>query len=153
MPVAPRGGVTACECSPLGLAQRFAVVLRSLGVGVLATGLDLVVLALLVAGSGVTPRAASVPALACGVAAQFFGNKLLAFDDRSAAWVRQGALFLSVEAIGLVANAILYDVAVGTLQLPWLPARLLTTTLVYFGICLPLWSRIFRAGARAMEET
>jgi len=124
--------------------QGVLVVVRSAGVGIVATATDLVALAILVSGFGIDPRVASVPALALGVAIQFVGNKLFAFADPSRAWVRQGVQFLGVEAVGFVANLVLFDLALTLTHLPYLPLRLVTTNLVYFAICLPLWSRIFR---------
>ncbi|MEZ4222988.1 MAG: GtrA family protein [Polyangiaceae bacterium] len=120
------------------------VLLRSSAVGLLATVTDLVVLVLLVSGAGIDVRIASVPALTLGIAVQFVGNKLFAFEDRSQEWARQGAQFLLVEALGFSANLVLFDLIVSRTHLPYLPVRLLTTSLVYFGICLPLWSRIFK---------
>lgn len=132
------------------LVQRAGVVLRSAGVGAIATVADLMVLAVLVSGFELSPRLASVPALALGVAAQFVGNKLFAFRDRSSRWGTQGAQFLGVEAIGFVMNLVLFDLFVTHSTLPYPLIRIITTSLVYFGICLPLWSRIFRpAGADA----
>jgi putative flippase GtrA len=122
---------------------------RSAGVGVLATATDLGVLAFLVSALGVSPRAASVPALVLGISVQFVGNKLFAFNDRSREWVRQGAQFLGVEALGFVANLVLYDLVIAHTHLPYLAVRVLTTSFVYFCICLPLWTRIFRP---RMEE-
>ncbi len=114
-----------------------------MGVGAVATGTDLAVLTLLASGMHLGPRAASFPALATGIVVQFVGNKLFAFEDHSKRWAGQAALFLAVEAIGLAANLVLFDVAVRALAIPYLFVRLLTTNAVYFGICLPLWSRIF----------
>jgi putative flippase GtrA len=123
--------------------------LRSAGVGVLATATDLGALAFFVSVLGVSPRAASIPALALGIGVQFVGNKLFAFGDRSRDWLRQGAQFLGVEALGFAANLILYDLAITHTRLPYLLVRVLTTSVVYFCVCLPLWSRIFRP---RMEE-
>jgi len=122
----------------------FRVVARSATIGLLATATDLVALAVLVSGFGLSPRLASLPALALGIAVQFVGNKWFAFADRSPDWLRQGAQFLGVEAVGFVANLVLFDLAVTLTKLPYLPLRLLTTNVVYFAICLPLWSLIFR---------
>lgn len=130
-------------------------VLRSIGVGGIATGADLLVLAVAVSGFGVGARIASIPALLVGIAVQFVGNKWFAFEDRSRAWVKQGALFLAVEAAGLIANAVVYDLLIQHSTIPYLLARLISTSLVYFGICLPLWSLIFRprdASGRHPEE-
>ena len=124
--------------------QGVLVVVRSAGVGLLATATDLVALAVLVSGFDVSPRLASIPALVLGIVVQFVGNKLFAFGDRSSAWVKQGAQFLGVETFAFAANLLLFDLAVTHTALPYLPLRVLTTSLVYFGICLPLWSRIFR---------
>jgi putative flippase GtrA len=92
-----------------------------------------------------SPRLASVPALALGIAVQFVGNKWFAFGDRTPGWLRQGAQFLGVEILGFVANLVLFDLALRFTHLPYLPLRLLTTNLVYFAICLPLWSLIFKS--------
>lgn len=124
------------------------VVARSAAIGLVATATDLVALAVLVSGLGFSPRVASVPALALGIAVQFVGNKWFAFGDRSREWLRQGAQFLGVETLGFVANIVLFDLAVTLTKLPYLPLRLLTTNLVYFAICLPLWSLIFKSRAQ-----
>ena len=128
--------------------QWIAIAVRSAGVGAIATAIDLAALALLVSGFGLDPRVASIPALSLGIVAQFFGNKLFAFEDKSKAWARQGALFLGVEALGFIANLALFHLMVTYTPLPYLLVRVLTTAVVYFGICLPLWSRIFHPPAR-----
>ncbi|HMR08838.1 MAG TPA: GtrA family protein [Polyangiaceae bacterium] len=120
------------------------IVIRSSAVGLLATATDLVVLALLVSGVGMDPRVASLPALCLGIGIQFVGNKWFAFENRERAWARQGAQFLAVETLGFGANLVLFDLVMAHSSLPYLPVRLVTTSLVYFGICLPLWSRIFK---------
>jgi putative flippase GtrA len=122
-----------------------AVAARSAAVGAIATVVDLVALLALVSVVGVPVRAASIPALSVGIAVQFVGNKLFAFGDRSGRWLRQGAQFLSVEALGFVANLVLFDVLVQHVQAPYLLLRIVSTAAVYFGLCLPLWSRIFKA--------
>jgi putative flippase GtrA len=129
--------------------RRLALVARSMAVGSIATVIDLGTLGLLVSGLGLSPRVASAPALVLGIVAQFVGNKLFAFGDRSRAWVRQGLQFLMVEALGFVANLVLFDLVVTHTHWPYLPVRLCTTNVVYFGICLPLWSRIFHRSALA----
>ena len=123
-----------------------------MAVGSVATIVDLATLSVLVSGLGLNARVSSAPALALGIAAQFVGNKLFAFGDRSRAWMRQGLQFLAVEALGFVANLAIFDLVMAHTRLPYLPVRLCTTNLVYFGICLPLWSRIFRPGAGPSKE-
>ncbi len=118
---------------------------RSAGVGAVATAVDLATLAVLVHALGVSARAASAPALCLGVVVQFAGNKLVAFRDRDPDWVPQAARFLLVEAAGFAANLALFDLAVRHVPAPPVALRLATTSLVYFGVCLPVWAQIFRA--------
>jgi len=128
------------------------VALRSAGVGVVATALDLGVLALLVTGLGIVPRWASLPALLTGVAAQFVGNKWFAFGDRKAAWLGQLGWFAIVELLAVAANMVLYEVVMRPLPAHfYLPARLVTTSAVYFAVSLPLWSLIFRGTPSARK--
>lgn len=124
--------------------RSLATVLRSAGVGAVATLTDLTALALLVHVGRISARAASPVALLLGVAVQFVGNKLVAFRDRDPRWASQAARFAAVEAVAFAANVALFDVAVQHVALPPVALRLVTTNLVYFGLCLPLWSRIFR---------
>jgi putative flippase GtrA len=114
-----------------------------MSVGMLATGLDLATLGGLTYAR-VPVRIASVVALSLGVVLQFAGNKWFAFRDNSAAWVKQGGAFLGVEALGFAANLVLFDVAVRALPAPILLVRMITTSIVYFALCLPLWSLIFK---------
>lgn len=130
--------------TPARPLERLLVALRSMGVGGLATLVDLGLLVLLVSAAGLSPRLASPVALLCGVGLQFVGNKLVAFRDRSPRWAAQALRFAGVELLGFVANLWLFDVAVRFVPLPMLALRLVTTSLVYFALCLPLWSLIFR---------
>jgi putative flippase GtrA len=130
--------------------DRFGKIARSLGVGALATVADLLTLAFFVGVLGVSARVASVPALATGIVIQFVGNKLFAFEDRSRRWGKQAALFLCVECVGFAANVLAFDVAVRAIPLPYWLVRLVTTNAVYFAVCLPAWSFIFRS---TKEET
>ncbi len=127
---------------------RVDVLVRSAGVGALATAVDLAALALLTHGLGLAARAASAPALCLGVAVQFVGNKRFAFRDDDPAWAAQALRFAAVEALAFAANLALFDLASRALPLPAVPLRLVTTSLVYFGVCLPLWTRIFQGARR-----
>lgn len=129
------------------LRRRLMVLVRSAGVGGLATLVDLGALTLLVSGLGVDPRVASVPSLCLGIVVQFFGNKIVAFRDKRGSWLRQGAQFMGVEALGFIANVALFDLLVARSSFPYLAIRVVVTSLVYFGICLPLWSLIFTPSA------
>ncbi len=119
------------------------VTLRSSVVGMVATLADLVALTILVEVGRLPAKTASLPALLLGVAIQFVGNKLFAFRDRSRAWLEQAMAFALVEALGVAANFLLFDLAMTFGKLPYLPVRMATTSVVYFCICLPLWGRIF----------
>jgi putative flippase GtrA len=121
---------------------------RSAGVGLFATGLDFLVLIALVSGFGLPARVASLPALSLGIAAQFIGNKWLAFRDPSRDWLRQATSFLAIEALGFACNAFCFDRLLSLTHLPYVVCRVLSTSIVYFCICLPLWSRLFVSPAR-----
>ncbi|MBI3071040.1 MAG: GtrA family protein [Deltaproteobacteria bacterium] len=126
--------------------------MRSAGVGVLATGVDLAFLSILVSGFGVAPQVANLPALVGGLAAQFVGNKYFAFRDRSRALLRQGLLFGVVEAGALALNAGLFHLLVTFSRTPLLAARLVATAAVYFGFSYPIWRRIFGGRPPKKEE-
>ncbi len=132
------------------LLKRAQTLLRSLLVGAGATLLDLAILAVLVTGVGIAPKVASLPALSVGILWQFIGNKWFAFGDRSNRWAKQGALFLVVEALGFVANLLLFNFAITHLAWPYLLVRVMVTSLVYFALCYPLWTLIFRARHHAV---
>jgi len=134
------------------LPGKLLTLVKSAAVGGLATFVDLGALSLLVYVTGLSPRIASPIALALGVALQFVGNKVFAWQDRRRDWGRQAALFLSVEALGFVANLALFDLALRASPLPMLVTRMLCQSAVYFAICLPGWSLIFKAGATSEPE-
>lgn len=96
-----------------------------------------------VEAAGLAPRAAAPVALATGVVVQFVGNKLYAFRDRSSAWLSQAAKFLAVEAAGYAANVLLFAWLSRFVPVPYALLRVGIGSLVYFAICLPLWSKIF----------
>jgi putative flippase GtrA len=132
--------------------MRVRTLLKSALVGGVATLVDLCAMSLFVYGAGILPRVASPFSLALGLACQFVGNKVFAFEDRSRAWGRQAALFLMVEALGFAANVALFDFAVRFSPLPLLVTRMGAQALVYFGLCLPAWSLIFKAPEAARPE-
>jgi putative flippase GtrA len=121
---------------------------RSAVIGIAATGVDLVVLWVLVHGLGVAAVWANVPALLLGVAVQFAGNKWVAFRDRSRDVGRQGAQFALVEVGAIGLNAIAFHLLVTFTGVPVLVCRMIATAAVYFGWSYPLWARIFAPDAR-----
>lgn len=130
---------------PLERLSRFA---RSAGIGVLASGLDVLALMAFVELVGLAPLWANVPALGLGLLVQFFGNKYFAFRDRSQALVQQGARFALVEVGALVLNGLSFHVVVAATAVPYVLARLLCSAGVYVGYSFPLWGLIFRPGGR-----
>jgi putative flippase GtrA len=126
--------------------------LKSAGVGALSTLIDFAALATLVSGLGLSARLASPVALALGVGCQFVGNKWFAFGDRRPAWAKQAALFLGIEAFAFAANLLLFDIAVRQLALPYLVLRAVCQAVVYFGISLPLWTKLFQPSAQPTVE-
>jgi putative flippase GtrA len=117
---------------------------KSLGVGALASLADLLALVVLVDGLALDPTLANVPALLLGALIQFVGNKWFAFEDRSRAYVRQGAEFAAVELGALALNALAFHALVTLVHAPYGLARILGSALVYLGFSYPLWRRIFR---------
>jgi putative flippase GtrA len=124
--------------------------LRSAGAGAAATLVDLAFLTGLVSLVGVSPRAASIPALVLGNVVTFFGQKYFAFQAPRAHATRQALSFVLVEGGGFVLNALLFE-----LVLRLLPAatshyaltRLLTTNAVWLLYSFPLWHLVFRPQA------
>ena len=118
---------------------------RSATVGILATIVDLIMLAVLVECVGLSPAWANVPALVAGLAVQFFGNKFFAFGDRSRAYAKQGSQFVLVELGALVLSGLAFHLAVTLLSVPYALARMACGGLVYVSYSYPLWRLIFRA--------
>ncbi len=122
--------------------------LRSGAAGAGASIVDLAVLTGLVQLGGVSPRAASVPALIAGGIVMFFGQKYLAFRGRTGSVARELLLFTAVQAGGLVLTGLLFD---GTLRIApglghyYVVVRLVTTNVVWLGYSFPLWHWVFRA--------
>lgn len=141
----PPSPVGAAAPSPLAGTLR-----RSAIVGVAATVADLAMIALMVNGLGMAPAVANVPALALGLAIQFFGNKFWAFKDGAthpAALARQGSAFIAVEAVAFLLNVGLFHVLAVMFGAPALLARVIASALVYFGFSFRLWTLIFGRAA------
>jgi len=133
-----------------GLVLRLA---RSGGAGLVATLADLAFLRGL-AGLGVAPRVASVPALTLGTIVMFFAQKYFVFESKGRPERREVVLFGLVQAGGYVLTIFLYDSALRLI--PWfeahyLVARLVVTNLVWLGYSFPLWHWVFRA--RAVDKS
>jgi len=138
--------------------ERAATFLRSAVAGGAATLADLACLGLLVGVVGLSPRAASLPALLVGAAVQFFGNRHFAFRAASGSLRRQVGLFALTEVVAFALNAALYDAAARALPLGAASAvlvRAVTTNAVFLLWSYPVWRRVFRGHsgpARALSS-
>jgi putative flippase GtrA len=121
--------------------------LRSAGAGAAATLVDLAFLTGLVSLAGVSPRAASIPALALGNVVTFFGQKYFAFHAERAHAAGQAISFVLVEGGGFVLNLLLFELVLRSLPAAtshYALARLLTTNAVWLVYSFPLWHLVFR---------
>jgi len=114
--------------------------------GGLATGIDLLVLTVLVSGLHVDPRIASIPALLAGGVANFVGNRHFAFRAKEGSLARQVVLYTLVEILALGYGGLLYDTALRLVPaarpLYW-AVRLVTSHVVFLTWSYPLWRRVF----------
>jgi putative flippase GtrA len=116
------------------LIERLRVLGRSAAVGLVATISDLATLTLLVHVAGLSKRV---------------GNKYFAFEDSSKKIVKQGSLFLLIEAVAFGLNVLLFDLLVTLTPIHEILARLLGTNITYLGFSFPLWSFfVFRMRTR-----
>ena len=131
----------------LSLVRRLA---SAIGVGGLATLMDLVALAALVEVAGLDPSAANVPALLVGACVQFVGCRKLIFrrgPQRSAR--SQLGPFVLVELGTLALNALFYAwlVQLQPFGAPYALLRLVSTFVVFVGFSFPAWHWVFRPPA------
>lgn len=125
------------------IVDLFKRLMSALGIGGLATLVDLGLLVLLVEVFGLSPEAANVPALLGGAVVQFVGCRELVFrsDKRS---VRSTLVpFALVEVGTLLLNALLFVGLVKLLPLPYAAVRLFTTFVVFVGFSFPAWHWVF----------
>ena len=120
------------------------MVVRGASVGLVATLVDLALLALLYDVAHLPLRVASPAALLAGVACQFVGSRAVTFRARRARWLASAPGFAAVELLSFALNVALTELAARALHLPPTVVRVPVTSLVYFGVSLPLWSRVFR---------
>jgi putative flippase GtrA len=121
--------------------------LRAIIAGGAATFADLAVLFVLVTGLGLAPRVANVPSLVLGAMVGFFANRHFVFRAGRGSLPKQAALYVIVELLSLGLNAVLFDLAMRLLVAHptlYVPARLVTSHLVFLGFSYPLWRFVFR---------
>jgi putative flippase GtrA len=112
---------------------------------------DLALLTVLVQVFGLSPRAASIPALVTGGIVMFFGQKYIAFRAQGRSVARELLLFAVVQAGSLLLTGLLYDTVLSFLPqlVPYyVVVRLVSTNLVWLFYSFPLWHWVFRAPAR-----
>jgi len=132
------------EPRPPPLRDRLLCLIRGAGVGVAATVVDLVVLAVLVELVGLAPTVANVPALIAGAAVQFVGCRHLVFRASAGSLARQLVGFAVTEAGTLVLNGVAFHLLVTLSPVPYALARPFGTFLVFVGFSYPLWRLVFR---------
>lgn len=135
-------GMWVAMAEGMETALRFA---RGAGVGVVATVVDLLTLALLVEVASLHPTLANVPALLVGAAVQFVGCRHVVFGAGDGSLRRQLVGFALAEAGTLLLNALAFHALVTLTPVPYALARPLGTFLVFIGFSYPVWQRVFRA--------
>jgi len=133
-----------------GLREHLARLFRSALGGGAATLVDLGVLTGLVSLGGVSPRAASIPALVAGGIVAFVTQKYFAFQAAGGRVVRQAVQFAVVQVGSTVLTGVLYDLTlrlVPRLTPYYVVVRLVTSNLVWLGFSFPLWHWVFRVPA------
>jgi putative flippase GtrA len=130
---------------------RVALVLRRLArsgaAGLVSTLVDLALLMGLTEVAGVSPRAASVPALVVSGLVMFFGQKYFAFQGTGAPRTRELVEFAAVQAGGLALTGFLYDAVlrfVPSLTAHYVLVRLAVSNLIWLAYSFPLWQFVFR---------
>jgi putative flippase GtrA len=132
---------------PFALRPLIGRLLRSAVAGGLATLVDLGVLTGLVALFGLTPRAASVPALIAGGIVAFVTQKRYAFRAPGGRVLRQAMQFGVVQVGSAILTGLLFDLVlrfVPRLTSSYVVVRLVTSNLVWLGFSFPLWHFVFR---------
>lgn len=122
---------------------------RGASVGLLATVVDVALLALLFDLARVPLRVASPIALLVGCAVQFVGSRRYTFSSRGGPILPQALGFGAVELLSFAANIALTELAATALRVSPTLVRVPVTSLVYFGLSLPLWARVFRGQEHA----
>jgi len=116
---------------------------RSAIVGLAATFVDILVLAMLVELAGLPPTVANIPALLAGAVVQFLGLRHAVFRSSGSALPRQLAGFLVAETGTLALNGIAFHLLMTFTPVPYALARPLGTFLVFLGFSYPVWHLVF----------
>ncbi|NOY92153.1 MAG: GtrA family protein [Deltaproteobacteria bacterium] len=116
------------------------------GVGGVATLVDLATLTLLVEALQLTPSQANLPALFVGASIQFLGCRHVVFEAKDGSLSRQFLAFAGVELVTLTLNALVFQALLG-LSLPYVFARLVATFGVFMLFSFPAWHWVFRRRA------
>lgn len=117
--------------------------MSAIGIGGLATLVDLGLLVVLVELFGLSPEAANIPALLGGAVVQFVGCRELVFRKGKRSVRSTLVPFALVEVGTLLLNAFLFIALVKLLPVPYAALRLLTTFIVFVGFSFPAWHWVF----------
>jgi putative flippase GtrA len=133
----------------VSLAKRLV---SGVGVGGVATLVDLATLTLLIEALHLTPSHANLPALFAGASIQFLGCRHVVFDATDGSMSRQFLAFSGVELVTLTLNALLFQALI-SVALPYIFARLLATFGVFMLFSFPAWHWVFRRHRAAVGST
>jgi putative flippase GtrA len=113
-------------------------------VGLVATVVDLAVLAALVEVFALSPQLANLPALAAGAVVQFIGCRHLVFAAAEGDLRRQITGFAATELATLALNGLSFHLLVTFTPVPYPLARPVGTFLVFILFSFPMWRLVFR---------
>lgn len=126
-----------------GVWRRIVEFVGSLGVGAVATVVDLIALVILVEVVGLSPEQANIPALLCGAVVQFIGCRHVVFRATDGSLRKQLLGFVLAEVATLSLNAIGFHLLVSADLVPYGLARPIATFVVFLGFSYPMWNLIF----------
>lgn len=122
---------------------------KSAFTGIIATVVDMGLLALLVEVFSVPAIWANSVGLITGATIQFTGNKFLAFEGGKKRGLKHEILFfLLAEALSLGLNFFGFYFFMQWFKLNYIITRLIVTTAVFLGISYPIWFWIFDKGSK-----
>jgi len=123
-----------------------ARLLSALGVGGVATLVDLSTLTALVELVGLSPEQANLPSLLAGGAVQFLGSRSVVF--KASGPLHQHLVgFVLVECVTLALNAVLFYLLVRMAPSYYPVLRLGSSFIVFVGFSFPAWHWVFKEEA------
>ena len=122
------------DASPLQRFWRWALAswaTRSLAVGAVATGVDILVLLLCVKALGLPPTYGAMVGTTVGSTLTFFANRRFAFRDHENALPSQAFKFLLTTSVGILAHGACVWIFTGRLHIPLVVAKVMADLCVF----------------------